>query len=339
LGAWIKETHKKKVMVVSTDVYRPAAILQLAQVAEQTDLAFFPSQPDQKPVNIAKDALAHATLKQMDVLIVDTAGRLHIDESLMGEIKDISQAVSPSETLFVLDSMAGQDALHTARAFHDALALTGTFLTKTDGDGRGGAALSARFITDTPIKFIGTGEKLNAIEPFYPDRMASRILDMGDIVSLVEQAQRSVDDKHAKKIEKQLAPGKRFDFNDLFDQLKQMDKMGGMEALMSKLPGQMAPRAQGMLDAKTTKNMKAIIQSMTPKERKFPNLMNNSRKQRLARGSGTIPHAVSQLFKQFTQMQKMMRRMKGTKMAKRLKHMQSQMPAGPLKGLPEDPFK
>jgi len=336
LARWLKEVKKKSVMVASADVYRPAAIEQLETLAKQVDATFFATKPDQKPVKIAKAALDAAKKQFSDVLILDTAGRMHIDDALMKEITQVSDAISPTETLLVVDSMTGQDAANIAKTFNDTLPLTGVILTKTDGDARGGAALSMRMITDKPIKFVGVGEKIDALEPFHPDRIASRILGMGDIVSLVEAAQQKVDEKHAKKIAKKLKKGKRFDFNDFLTQLEQMKKMGGMKSLLGKLPGtgQLPKGAAAMMDDKLLIKMQAIIQSMTFKERRFPALINGSRKRRIASGSGTQIQDINKLLKQFVQMQKMMKRMKGDKMMKRMKNMQGQLPPELMGKLP-----
>ncbi len=329
--------HNKKVMVVSADVYRPAAIDQLETLAKQVNAEFFPSTPKDKPVDIAKDAIAKAKTQFMDVLLIDTAGRLHIDDELMQEISEISKVSAPIETLLVVDSMAGQDAANVAKHFSETLELTGVILTKTDGDARGGAALSMRMITGKPIKFVGVGEKIDALEAFHPDRIASRILGMGDIVSLVEEAQAKVDKKQADKIAKKIKTGKRFNFEDFLSQLQQMKKMGGMKSLLGKLPNMPMPKgAMGMLDDKLFVKMEAIIYSMTIKERHFPALISGSRKRRIAAGSGTTIQDVNKLLKQFTQMQKMMKRFKGDKMMKKMKNLQSQLPAHLRGKLPDD---
>ncbi len=332
LAHWLKEDKKKSVMVASVDVYRPAAIDQLETLAKQIDVHFFPSQPKQKPIEIAEAAIKQARTQFIDVLIIDTAGRLHIDDTLMQEITELNQLAQPTETLLVVDSMTGQDAANVAKAFSDALPLTGIILTKTDGDARGGAALSMRMITGKPIKFVGIGEKIDALEAFYPDRMATRILGMGDIVSLVEEAQRKVDQKEAHKIAKKFNKGKHFDFSDFLTQLQQMKKMGGLQSLIGKLPGtmQLPKGAAGFMDDKLIVKMGAIIQSMTPKERTFPALLNGSRKRRVSSGSGTTIQDVNKLIKQFTQMQKMLKRMKGDKMMKQLQQLKS------TGGLPKD---
>ena len=308
LAKLLKERRKKKVMVVSADVYRPAAIDQLKTLAEQTGVLFFPSDPSQKPVDIVTAAIGDARKSFVDVLLVDTAGRLAIDEAMMAEIKALHQAVNPVETLFVVDSMTGQDAAVTAKAFSEALPLTGVVLTKTDGDARGGAALSVRYITGKPIKFIGTSEKMDGLDVFHPDRIASRILDMGDVLSLVEQVERDVDQEKAAKLAEKVAKGKKFDLNDMRDQLEQMQNMGGIHALMDKLPGmgQVPDNLKNQVTGREVPRMIAIINSMTQKERRNPALLNGSRRARIARGSGTSPAQVNQLLKQYQGMEKMM---------------------------------
>ena len=330
LAKLLKDRHNKKVMVVSCDVYRPAAIKQLETLAVQVGAEFFPSDKDQKPVDLANKALAQAKKQFIDVLLVDTAGRLHIDAEMMGEIQAIHSAIKPVETLFVVDSMTGQDAANTARAFNDSLELTGVVLTKTDGDARGGAALSIRQITGKPIKFLGAGEKVDALEPFHPDRLASRILGMGDVLSLVEEAERNVDIVKAEKLANKVKKGKGFDFNDLKDQLEQMMNMGGLGALMDKLPGmgQMAGNVKGQMDDRQVKRMVAIIQSMTPKERGFPDLIKGSRKRRIAQGAGVQVQDVNRLMKQQMQMSKMMKKMARGGMAKMMRAMKGKMPTG-----------
>ncbi|WP_267256391.1 signal recognition particle protein [Coxiella endosymbiont of Ornithodoros maritimus] len=338
LARWLLEIQKKSVMIASADVYRPAAIQQLETLASQINATFFLTQADQKPVEIAKAALKKAKKQFMDVLILDTAGRLHIDNVLMEEMKAISDAITPTEILLVVDSMIGQDAANVAKSFNDTLPLTGVILTKLDGDTRGGAALSMRIITQKPIKFVGVGEKIDALEPFHPNRMASRILGMGDIVSLVEEAQRKVDQKQAAKIAKKLQKGKGFDFDDFLTQLQQMKKMGGMQSLLGKLPsmGQLPKGTSAFLNDKLLVKMQAIIQSMTLKERQFPALINGSRKRRISKGSGTALQDVNKLLKQFVQMQKMMKHMKGDKMMKRFKQMQGKIPGDLLNQLPPE---
>jgi signal recognition particle subunit SRP54 len=330
LARWLQTIKKKSVMVVSADVYRPAAIEQLATLARQVGAHHFPSTVNDLPVDIALQAFAEAKKQFVDVLIIDTAGRLHIDETLMTEISQISAAVTPTETLLVVDSMTGQDAAKVAKSFNETLALTGVILTKTDGDARGGAALSMRIITGKPIKFLGVGEKIDALEPFHPERAAARILGMGDIVSLVEEAQQKIDKDQAMKMAKKMQKGQRFDFNDFLAQLEQMKKMGGMQSMLSKLPmmGQIPAKAAALMDDKLFVKMEAIIRSMTEKERIFPALINNSgsRKQRVAKGSGTTPQDIAKFLKQFTQMEKMLKKFQGNKMAKRLQQMQGQLP-------------
>jgi signal recognition particle subunit SRP54 len=334
LARWLKETQKKSVMVVSCDVYRPAAIDQLKTLATEVEADFFPSTTLQKPLAIAKAALDQARRQFVDVLIVDTAGRLHIDESLMDEIKQLHAGISPVETLFVVDSMTGQDAANTAKAFDDALPLTGVILTKTDGDARGGAALSIRQITGKPIKFLGVGEKTTALEPFHPERMASRILGMGDVLSLVEEVQGKVDQAKAEKLAKKLHKGQGFDLEDFRDQMEQMSNMGGLNKLMDKLPGMgnIPDHVKNQVNDKELVRTIAIINSMTPQERRFPNLIKGSRKRRIALGSGTQVQEVNKMLKQFTQMQKMMKKMKGGGMAKMMRGLKSKM--GPGGGMP-----
>ena len=308
LAKHLKERRKKKVMVVSADVYRPAAIEQLRTLAQQVDAPFFASDASQKPVDIVRAAIDAAKKSFADVLIVDTAGRLAIDAAMMDEIKALHAAVDPVETLFVVDSMTGQDAANTAKAFSEALPLTGVVLTKTDGDARGGAALSVRYITGKPIKFVGTGEKVDGLDVFHPDRAASRILDMGDVLSLVEQVEQQVDKDKAQKLAEKVAKGKKFDLNDMRDQLEQMQNMGGLHGLMDKLPGmgQVPDHVKSQVTGKEVPRMVAIIGSMTKKERRNPGLLNGSRRARIAKGSGTTPADVNRLLKQYQQMEKMM---------------------------------
>jgi len=330
LAKLLKDRHGKKVMVVSCDVYRPAAIKQLETLATQVGAEFFPSEKEQNPVAIAQAALDAAKKQFQDVLLVDTAGRLHIDADMMGELQQIHSAINPVETLFVVDSMTGQDAANTAKAFNDSLELTGVVLTKTDGDARGGAALSIRHITGKPIKFLGAGEKVEALEPFHPDRLASRILGMGDILSLVEDAERTVDHKKAEQLAKKVKKGKGFDFNDLKDQMEQMMNMGGLGNLMDKLPGMgdMSAKIKDKVNDKDVKRMVAIIQSMTPKERSFPDLIKGSRKRRIASGAGVQVQDVNRLCKQQKQMSKMMKKMAKGGMAKMMRMMKGKMPMG-----------
>ena len=334
LAHYLKERENKKVLVVSADVYRPAAIEQLEVLAKQVGIDFFPSNIDQKPEKIVADAKRHAQKQFHDVLLVDTAGRLHVDSEMMDEIQALQKQVNPIETLFVVDSMTGQDAAHTAKAFADALPLTGVILTKTDGDARGGAALSVRHITGKPIKFLGVGEKIDALEPFHPERIVSRLLGMGDVLSLVEEISRKVDHKKAEKSVQKMAKG-QFDLSDMRDQLLQMEQMGGMEALMDKMPGMgQIPQSvkSQMMGGVDTKRMVAIINSMTPKERSHTKLIKGSRKNRIAKGSGTGPQDVNKLLKQFEKMQKQMKKMGGGKMQKMMAKMAGaqggEMPTG-----------
>jgi signal recognition particle subunit SRP54 len=330
LARWLQERVKKKVMVVSCDVYRPAAIDQLQTLAKEVGAGFFPSSSDQQPVQIAQDALAKAKKNFFDVLVVDTAGRLHVDGQMMEEIRLLHQAIKPVETLFVVDSMTGQDAANTAKAFNEALPLSGVILTKADGDARGGAALSIRQITGKPIKFIGVGEKTDALEPFYPDRVASRILGMGDVLSLVEEVTRKVDRDKAEKLAKKLQKGKDFDLEDFKEQMLQMANMGGMSGLLDKLPGmgELPDQVKNQVNDKHMGRLIAIINSMTPQERRFPAVIKGSRKRRIAAGSGTQVQDVNKLLKQFTQMQKMMKKMKGGGMKKMMRSLGGRFPGG-----------
>lgn len=311
LAKYLAEREKKKVMVVSADVYRPAAIKQLETLANEVGAGFHPSTADEKPIDIAKGAIDAARRGAYDVLLVDTAGRLTVDEQMMGEIKDLHAAITPIETLFVVDAMTGQDAANTAKAFNDALPLTGVVLTKADGDARGGAALSVRHITGKPIKFMGMGEKTDALEPFHPDRVASRILDMGDVLTLIEEAERKIDKSKADKLAKKLKTGKGFDLEDFLDQIQQMKNMGGLTGMLDKLPGM---GNLGAMAKQTTaaegqfKQMESIVFSMTLDERRFPDKINGSRKKRIAAGSGTQIQDVNRVLKQHKQMQKMMKK-------------------------------
>ena len=338
LARFLKERKKKSVLVVSADVYRPAAIKQLETLAGEVGVTFFPSDLTQQPVTIALAAINEARLKFIDVVIVDTAGRLAIDAEMMAEIQALHAAVKPVETLFVVDAMTGQDAANTAKAFADALPLTGVVLTKVDGDARGGAALSVRAITGKPIKFIGMGEKTDALEPFHPDRIASRILGMGDVLSLIEQAENTLDRDKADKLAKKLKKGKGFDLEDFRDQLQQMKNMGGLSSLLDKLPAQMAAKA-GQVDMdraeKDIKRKEGIIQSMTPLERRKPELIKATRKRRIAAGSGVQVQEVNRLLKEFEQMQGMMKKMKGSGMMKMMKRMGGMKGMG---GMPKPPF-
>jgi signal recognition particle subunit SRP54 len=310
LARHLKERERKKVAVVSVDVYRPAAIDQLRTLASEVEAQFIESRADEAPLAIVERALKEARSRFVDVLILDTAGRLHVDDEMMQEIKAIHRLATPVETLFVVDAMTGQDAVNTARAFADALPLTGVVLAKADGDARGGAALSVRAITGKPIKFLGVGEKSDALEPFHPDRVASRILGMGDVLSLIEEAERKVDRQKAERLAKKLGKGERFDLGDFRDQLQQMRSMGGIASLMDKLPGmaQVPQAAQAQLSDTTFRRMEAIIDSMTPQERRYPDVINGSRKRRIASGSGTDIADVNRLLKQHKQMQKMMKK-------------------------------
>ncbi len=330
LARLLKERENKKVMVASCDVYRPAAIEQLQRLAADIEVEFFPSKSSDKPIKIAKAAVAQASKAFIDVLILDTAGRLHVDDEMMDEIRGLHKEVKPIETLFVVDSMTGQDAANTSKAFDEALPLTGVVLTKTDGDARGGAALSIRQITGKPIKFIGTGEKTDGLEPFHPDRAASRILGMGDVLSLVEEAQRKVDTSKAEKLAKKVQKGKAFDLADMRDQLLSMEQMGGLSSLMDKLPGMpgMPPGAMQQVDDKQTKRLVAIINSMTPQERRKPDVINGSRKRRIANGSGTQIQDVNRLLKQHKQMSKMMKKISKGGVKNMLRGMQGRFPPG-----------
>ncbi|MCW8828880.1 MAG: signal recognition particle protein [Gammaproteobacteria bacterium] len=335
LARWLKEKRGKSVLVVSADIYRPAAIEQLETLAAEVGVEFFPSSGEQDPVDIARNAVDAARKKYVDVVLVDTAGRLHVDQAMMEEIQRVHAAINPVETLFVVDSMTGQDAANTAKAFGDALPLTGVILTKTDGDARGGAALSVRQITGKPIKFLGVGEKSTALEPFHPDRLASRILDMGDVLSLVEEVEGKVDRKKAEQLASKLKKGKGFDLEDFRDQLQQLQSLGGVGSLMDKLPGManIPDAAKSQVNDKEFKRLEAIINSMTPGERRRPETIKGSRKRRIANGSGTQVQDVNRLLKQFTQMQKMMKKMKKGGMAKMMRGLK-----GGGGGMPGMPF-
>lgn len=330
LGRMLKEREKKKVMVVSADVYRPAAIKQLQTLAEEVGVGFFPSSEDQKPVAIVDAAIAEARIQFCDVLIVDTAGRLAVDAPMMQEIAELHAAVKPVETLFVVDAMTGQDAANTAKAFNDTLPLTGVVLTKVDADTRGGAALSVRAITGKPIKFLGVGEKTEALDPFHPDRLASRILGMGDVLSLIEEAEQKIDKRKAERLAKKVKKGQRFDLEDFRDQLQQITSMGGVGGMLDKLPGMgnMAQMAQQQVDTKQFARMEAIIGSMTPEERRKPELIQGSRKRRITAGSGTQVQDLNRLLKQHKQMQKMMKKMKGGGMDKMMRGLGGMMGGG-----------
>ncbi len=330
LARRLKEQENKKVMVVSCDVYRPAAIEQLKTLANDVGVSFFSSEMGQKPKTIAQLAMSAAKKDFMDVLLVDTAGRLAIDTTMMEEIQDLHKQLKPIETLFVVDSMTGQDAANTAKAFDDALPLSGVILTKTDGDARGGAALSVRMITGKPIKFIGSGEKTDALEVFHPDRIASRILGMGDVVSLVEEVTAKVDQNKAEKLARKIKKGRSFNLYDLRDQMEQMMNMGGLGSLLDKLPGtaNLPEAVKAQADDKQFKRMIAIINSMTPQERKFPAVIKGSRRKRIAAGSGTQVQDVNRLLKQHAQMSKMMKKMSGGGMSKMMRGLKGQMPPG-----------
>ncbi len=327
LARLLHERQRKKVLVVSADVYRPAATAQLATLAGQVGVDCFPSEAGQPPLQIAAAALEHARKTYADVLIVDTAGRLAVDAAMMDEIKLLHAALAPAETLFVVDSMTGQDAATTAKAFADALPLTGVVLTKTDGDARGGAALSVRYITGAPIKFVGTSEKSDGLDVFHPDRVASRILDMGDVLSLVEQVEQQVDKDKAQKLAEKVLKGKRFDLNDMREQLQQMEALGGIGGLMDKLPGmgQVPEQLKQRVTGKEVPRMIAIINSMTAKERRHPALLNGSRRARIARGSGTTPADVNRLLKQHMQMEQMMKKLGSGGMKGMLRGMRGMM--------------
>jgi len=330
LSRLLIERHKKTVMVVSADVYRPAAIDQLQTLSTEVGANFFPSSVEQKPVDIVKNAIAEATKQFSDVLIIDTAGRLHIDDAMMDEIRQVHKLANPAETLFVVDSMTGQDAANTAKAFNDVLPLTGVVLTKTDGDARGGAALSIRQITGKPIKFLGVGEKTDALEPFHPDRVASRLLGMGDALSLVEEIERKVDKEKAEKLAKKIQKGKGFDLDDYRDQLAQMMDMGGMNAMMDKIPGMsnVPQNVKSQVNDKDFTRQIALINSMTKKEKVFPNLINGSRRKRIAAGAGLQVQDVNKLMKQYKQAQKMMKKMSKGGMAKMMRGLKGQLGQG-----------
>lgn len=329
LARWLRERTKKSVMVASGDVYRPAAIRQLEVLAGEIGVDFFPSSVGERPEDIAARALDQARRKFVDVLIFDTAGRLHVDEEMMDEIRRLHETLQPVETLFVVDAMTGQDAVNTAAAFHAALPLTGVVLTKVDGDARGGAALSLRHVTGKPIKFLGVGEKSAALEVFHPDRIASRILGMGDVLSLIEEAERKVDRDKAEKLAKKLKKGKGFDLEDFRDQLQQMRNMGGIAGLLDKLPGasELPQTARDQIDDRMFVRMEAMVNSMTPQERRFPDIIRGSRKRRIAAGAGVQVQDLNRMLKQFSQMQKMMKRMsKGGGMQRMLAGLKGKMP-------------
>ena len=331
LARLLRERLKKKVLLVSCDIYRPAAMEQLKTLAGQVEATYFETGPGQSPVDIARMALDHAKRHYFDVVIVDTAGRLGIDEAMMSEIRELHATLNPIETLFVVDAMQGQDAVNTARAFSDALPLTGVILTKLDGDARGGAALSVRQVTGKPIKFAGVGEKIDGLEPFHPERMASRILGMGDVLSLIENAVRDVDHAEAQKLAQKLKTGKNFDLEDFRQQIVQMRKMGGLSALMDKLPAEMmraAGPAAGQADEKAVNRLEGIINAMTPLERNKPELLKASRKRRIAAGSGVSVQEVNRLLNQFEQAQKMMKMMSKGGFGKMMRGMKGMLPGG-----------
>ena len=327
LAKWLKEQHRKKVLLASCDVYRPAAIEQLKALARQVEADFFPA-PSAEPGVIAAAALDYARKHYHDVLIVDTAGRLAIDAAMMREIRELHEALKPIETLFVVDAMQGQDAVNTAKAFAEALPLTGVILTKLDGDARGGAALSVRQVTGKPIKFVGVGEKLAGLEAFYPERMASRILGMGDVLSLIEEVQKGVDREEAEKLAKKVKSGRGFDLEDFKQQIAQMKKMGGLAALADKLPGNLAQIAQGapQMDDKVMRRIEGIINSMTLQERARPEIIKASRKRRIATGAGVTVQEVNRLLNQFEQTQKMMKMMARGGVAKMMRSMRGMFP-------------
>jgi signal recognition particle subunit SRP54 len=329
LGKLLRERMKKKVLAVSADVYRPAAIQQLKLVAEQAGIDFFPTQVSDKPAAIAASALDFARKHYYDVVLFDTAGRLAIDEAMMREVAELHTALQPVETLFVVDAMLGQDAVNTARAFNEALPLTGIILTKLDGDARGGAALSVRHVTGKPLKFAGVGEKLSGLEEFHPERMASRILGMGDVLGLIEEAQRGVDQEKAQEFAQKLKAGKGFDLNDFKEQIGQMRKMGGMAGLLDKLPAQFAQAAQqagSQVEDKAVRRLEGIINSMTPQERVKPELIKASRKRRIATGAGVQVQEVNRLLNQFEQTQKMMKQFSKGGLQKMMRGMKGMLP-------------
>ncbi|MGP1947355.1 MAG: signal recognition particle protein [Arsenophonus sp. NC-PG7-MAG3] len=330
LGKLLKEKQNKKVLVVSADIYRPAAIKQLETLTQTIDIDFFPSTSSEKPVEIATNALQHAKLKFYDVLIIDTAGRMHVNAYMMEEIHAIDRAINPIETLFIVDAMTGQDAANVAKSFNKTLPLTGVILTKIDSDARGGAALSIRHITGKPIKFLGIGEKIDGLEPFYPDRIASRILGMGDVLSLIEQIERKVDREKVDKLAHKLKKGNSFDLNDFLEQLKQMRNMGGIASMLSKIPGisQVPNVVKSQMDDKVLIRMEAIINSMSSKERQKPEIIKGSRKRRIATGSGTQVKDINRILKQFDDMQRMIKKIKKGGLAKIMGGMKGMIPPG-----------
>ncbi|MDN5848878.1 MAG: signal recognition particle protein [Nitrococcus sp.] len=329
LARWLHQRQKKNVLTVSLDVYRPAAIEQLQRLAADVEVGFFPTQSSDDPVQAASAALEHARNHYYDVLLLDTAGRLHVDQAMMDEVRRIHAAVQPVETLFVVDSMTGQDAVNTAKAFDEALPLTGVILTKADGDARGGAALSIRYVTGKPIKFLGVGEKTDALEPFYPERIASRILGMGDVLSLVEEVERSVDHSQAERMAQKLKKGKAFDLEDLREQMLQITRLGGLAGIMDKLPGmgRMQDQVKGQIDDTMVRRQVAIIDSMTSLERRRPEIINGSRKRRIAAGAGAQVQAVNRLLKQHKQMQKMMKQFRKGGMKQLMRQFGGGMPS------------
>ena len=339
LSKWLKKEKQKKIMVVSVDVYRPAAIQQLQTLASEVGVECFASDANQSPLKIAAAAALEAKKKFADVLIIDTAGRLTIDNDMMDEISQLYQQMNPVETLFVVDAMTGQDAANTAKAFNDALPLTGVILTKADGDARGGAALSVRHITGKPIKFIGMGEKTDALEPFYPDRIASRILGMGDVLSLIEEAEKKVDKQKAQRLARKIKKGKSFDLDDFKEQLKQMQNMGGATSIIDKIPGlgALPPSAANMIDDSQFQRMEVIINSMTMRERSSPEILNGSRKRRITAGSGTQIQDLNRLLKQHKQMQKVMKKMKGGNMANMMRGLGGMQGPNGAPGFPPAP--
>ncbi|MCP3680353.1 MAG: signal recognition particle protein [Gammaproteobacteria bacterium] len=336
LANYLKNQENKSVMVVSADIYRPAAIDQLATLAASIGVEFMPTDSKQTPVAIAEKAISEARRRQIEVVLVDTAGRLHVDEAMMSEIKAIHAAISPAETLFVIDSMAGQDAARVTKAFSETIDLTGVVLTKVDGDARGGAALSVRMVSGKPIKFVGVGEKVDAFEPFHPQRIVSRLLDQGDIAGLVEEVQRKIGDSGAKKVSKKLKKGGKFDLQDFLEQLQQMSNMGGITTMLSKIPGmqQMPGKAKSKFNDEKIKQQIAVIQSMTLRERRFPALIKGSRKKRIASGSGVEVQKVNHLLREFSQMQKMMKKLSSKGGMKKMMRQMGGMPGGGMPGMP-----
>jgi signal recognition particle subunit SRP54 len=328
LARYLKERERKNVLLVSADIYRPAAILQLQRLAGQVDAEFEPCDSGEDPVDIVVRAVERGRRKAFDIVIIDSAGRLHVDDEMMDEIRRVHEAAQPVETLFVVDSMAGQDAVNSARAFGEALPLTGVVVTKTDGDARGGVALSVRQITGCPIKFLGSGEKVEALEPFHADRVASRILGMGDVLTLVEEVERKVDRGKADRLARKLKTGKGFNLADLREQLVQMQEMGGLGALMEKLPMNVPTGIDASMGEKQLRRQVAVIDSMTAKERRFPRIIDGSRKRRIAAGAGVQIQDVNRLLKQYTQMQKMMKKLGKGGIGRMMKAMRGRMPPG-----------